>query len=76
MGTSHVCFLNGSFAGTWGILGESIGTVDGRTPAPPKKPWKNDLPSKYHQTMIFVISKRREKDFVHPPYFNVEFVRM
>ena len=43
-------------------------TVDGRNPAPPKKPWNDDSLCKYQQTMVSHGSKWCEMDFVPPQY--------
>ena len=43
-------------------------TVDGRNPAPPKKPWNDDPPANTNKQWFSMISKWCEMDFVHPQY--------
>ena len=42
--------------------------VDGRNPAPPKKPWGDASPVNTNKEWFAMISKWCEMDFVHPQY--------
>ena len=45
-----------------------LATVDGRNPAPPKKPWNDDSLVNDNQQWFPMVLKWCEMDFVHPQY--------
>ena len=51
-------------------------TVDGRNPAPPEKPWNDDLLRKYQQTMVSHIFKVVRDGFRNHPQYHWTYVLM
>ena len=52
----------------WKERQKGVPTVDGRNPAPPKKPWGDAAPVNTNKQWFAMVSKRVVQDFVHPQY--------
>ena len=77
LGESLAATSDSAEANPWKSLGSellaqqepvAIPPVDGRNPAPPQRPWKDDSPVNTNKEWLPMISKKCEMDFVHPQY--------